>query len=589
MSTDSSEIVTEEAPKQTYQDILVGPQAGPQELFVGSRADICFYGGSAGAGKTFGILLSAAQHLDVPGYGAIIFRRTKPEIENQGGLWDESMGLYSLPGMDGMDKDGIPRGGLPFVSDLDWNFPNRRASIGFRAIQYEKDLNGWQGSQIPFIGFDEVTTFTRSIFFFMNLRNRSACGVDSYIRATCNPVPEDDPIGGWVHQFLQWWIDPETGFYIPERANATRWVIIQKSEFLWGDSKEELIEMYGNPELPEGHEDQVKPKSVQFIPGKLSDNKAMNKINPGYRASLEMLDDHLRQRMLEGNWNAKQLSGTFFKIGKCEIVDEVPANLTYCRGWDLAATDGAGDFTAGPKMGVDPNGVYYIVDQRRGRWETFARDEIIKTTAAADGYECQQRFPEDPGGAGKSEGARIQRMLRGYYVTLDSTHPTKGNKAMRARGLQSQFNAGNVKMLRAPWNGGLLQRMDAFETKGVPDDEIDGLSTSFSGLSRPKPQAALGTSDNEKKEEPDHTRQFHALISDYVREFWEKIVHDEEAVPKWKDSFASFKNDMGERPSDAHKIQRIKPLDFFGPENCYWGIDGQEPPVKRHFAALGTS
>jgi len=72
------------------QEIIIGPQPGPQELFLSTPADICIYGGAAGGGKSFGLLLEALRHIDNPQYGAVIFRRTYPEIMNKGGLWDES-------------------------------------------------------------------------------------------------------------------------------------------------------------------------------------------------------------------------------------------------------------------------------------------------------------------------------------------------------------------------------------------------------------------------------------------------------------------------------------------------------------------
>jgi len=34
------------------------------------------------------------RHCQVPGFGATTFRRTFPEIHNEGGLWDKAMGMY---------------------------------------------------------------------------------------------------------------------------------------------------------------------------------------------------------------------------------------------------------------------------------------------------------------------------------------------------------------------------------------------------------------------------------------------------------------------------------------------------------------
>src|SRR5271170_1350450 len=111
-----------------------------------------------------------------------------------------------------------------------------------------------QGAQVP--GFDELTHSTKSQFFYMMSRNRSMCGVRPYIRATCNPDADS-----WVAEFISWWIDQETGLPIPERAGKVRYFIRVNDAVLWGDSPAELRQRYG---------EDVQPKSVCFIPAKLT-------------------------------------------------------------------------------------------------------------------------------------------------------------------------------------------------------------------------------------------------------------------------------------------------------------------------------
>lgn len=445
------------------------PHPGPQQSFLESDADIAIYGGQAGGGKTWALLAEALRHVDNPQYGAVIFRRTSPQITNEGGLWDESMILYP------------PYGGVPRHT-LDWKFVSK-ANIGFRHLQYETDKLAWQGAQITLLGFDELTHFTESQFFYLLSRNRSTCGVRPYVRATTNPTPADDPIGGWVNRLVSWWIDQKTGLAIPDRSGQKRWFIRKQGELIWGDSKSELIKRHGRPDLEENHEEQtVRPKSLTFIPARLSDNPTLLTQDPNYRANLFALPEVERQRLAEGNWNARSLSGLFFKIGKIELVHALPVKLRYCRAWDLAATDGAGDWTVGAKLGVDNDGVFYIADIQRGQWESSYRDRMIRQTSALDGV-CHIRMPQDPAAAGKSEAQRMTLMLAGHDV---KTVPVSGNKATRATGLASQVNVGNVKMLSGPWNEGLLQRLDAFPTKGIADDEIDALADAFHELASKK-------------------------------------------------------------------------------------------------------
>lgn len=552
----------------TQEVITIGPHPGPQTTFLKTSADIAVFGGQAGGGKTRCLLMEGVRYTDNPGFGAVIFRRTSPQITNEGGLWDESMEFYP-------DMGGTPK------HTLDWVFPSG-ANVGFRHLQYETDKLAWQGSQITLIGFDELTHFTETQFFYLLSRNRSTCGIRPYVRATCNPINEDDEVGGWVHKLLQWWIDPVSGFAIPERSGVIRWFIRRAGEIVWADTKQELMEKYGNPRLPDDHDDQpCRPKSLTFIQAKLSDNPTMAQKNPDYKANLLSLPEVERQRLADGNWNAKPQAGMFFKVGKIQIVDALPAGLKYCRAWDLAHTDGNGDWTVGGKIGVEGTGdnrIYYIVDVVRGQWEANYRDSRISQCAEQD--DCLVRLPEDPS-AGKSEAARLIRMLAGYNVKAVRVYK---DKLTRATGFASQLNAGNVRMLRAPWNQGLMQRLDAFPSKGIPDDEIDALGDAFQELSRPSSNALVGQSapdDTEQRAE----NQFAALVADdYVRDLWERITKEEFVCPQWKDSYAMFRQDIGERPSKQHVVKLRDKFDAYKPGNCFWGIEGQEepkPPVRK--------
>jgi hypothetical protein len=77
----------------TGVSVRIGPQEGPQTLFLSSAADIAIYGGAAGGGKTFAELLEPLRHVGNKDFGAVIFRRTTPQITNEGALWDESLKL----------------------------------------------------------------------------------------------------------------------------------------------------------------------------------------------------------------------------------------------------------------------------------------------------------------------------------------------------------------------------------------------------------------------------------------------------------------------------------------------------------------
>lgn len=249
-------------------------QPGPQERFAACSADIALYGGAAGGGKSYALLFEPLYHAANPHFGAVIFRRTCPEITNEGGLWDESFKLYP------------PVGATPKAGDLSWRFPSG-ASVSFGHIQYEADVLKWHSSQIALIEFDELTTFTEHQFFYMLSRNRSTCGVRPYIRAGCNP-----DAASWVSRLVEWWIDPSTGLPIPERSGVVRWFVRDGETLRWAATRAELVAKY--PDLL--------PKSFTFVPARLEDNKKLAEADPNYRANLMALPRVERERLLRGNW-----------------------------------------------------------------------------------------------------------------------------------------------------------------------------------------------------------------------------------------------------------------------------------------------
>ena len=72
----------------------VDPQRGPQSEFLECQADIAIYGGAAGGGKTWALLLEPIRYRKDTDFSAVFFRRTTVQIRNPGGLWDESVKLF---------------------------------------------------------------------------------------------------------------------------------------------------------------------------------------------------------------------------------------------------------------------------------------------------------------------------------------------------------------------------------------------------------------------------------------------------------------------------------------------------------------
>lgn len=269
---------------------IVRPQDGYQMSFLSTSADIAIGGGAAGVGKTYSLLLEPIRYKDVSGFGSVIFRRTSPQIRNEGGLWDTSMTLYPL------------LGATPRESSLEWQF-SKDVKLKFSHLEYEKNIYDWQGSQIPCIGFDELTHFTKKMFFYMLTRNRSVCGVKPYVRATCNPDPDS-----WVYDLISWWIDPETGFAIPERDGILRYFVVDGENYIWGDSRAEVIEkawhILGEVVERSGIDPNEFIKSITFISGNIYDNKELLKVDPAYLGNLLAQPKDVQAALLHSNWKA---------------------------------------------------------------------------------------------------------------------------------------------------------------------------------------------------------------------------------------------------------------------------------------------
>ena len=428
----------------------IRPQPGPQTSFLATPADIAIYGGSAYGGKTVALLLEPLRNLANPKFKAVIFRRTHPQIIVEGGLWEEAANFYPLCG-------GVPVG-------REYRFKSG-ATIRFAHLQYEKDRFNWQGSQVPLFAFDEITHFTKKQFEYLVFsRGRSDCGVIPYVRATCNPDPDS-----FVVELISWWIDQKSGYPIPSRSGKLRWFVKVDDQYIWANTSQELQKKY--PEFL--------PKSFTFIAAKITDNHIGIKQNPGYMASLQALPLVDRERLLYGNWKIRETAGMFFRRGYFEIVDAAPAGSQKVRYWDRAATvptkaNPNPDWTAGVLLSRDERGTYYVEHVERFQGTPATVESIIKTIASQEQW-VTIGIEQDPGSAGKSEAHYYVNQLSGYDVHLN---PVSKNKITRAKPVSAQAEAGNMKIVRGPWNEAFINELENFP-EGSHDDQVDALSGAF--------------------------------------------------------------------------------------------------------------
>jgi len=445
--------------------LVLKPQPGFQEKFASSLADITIGGGSAGCGKTFICLLEAARHMHVEGFSAVFFRRTTTQVHNPGGLWDESSNIYPLLGA--------------WPTGLEWHW-HSGAKVKMAHLEYEKNLQDWQGAQVPLIVFDELPHFTAKQFWYMASRNRSSCGVRSRILATCNPDAES-----WVADLIAWWIeqDPESenyGFPIPEREGVLRHFTRVSDEMIWGDSAEAVMEQV--PGLA-----RIDVQSLTFIPGKLEENVIFERADPTYRGKLMAMSRVERARLLGGNWKSRAASGDYFNKAEVTLLDSVPDDvISWIRRWDLAASEPSEtrpdpDWTAGVKMGKRRSGRFVVADAIMIQRRADDVRKMVLRTAQNDGQRVKVGIPQDPGQAGKEQIQSYTTMLAGFTVVPDRE---TGDKETRAEPLAAQWQAGNIDVVRGNWNAIYFSQMEAFPAKDVHDDAVDASSGAFTKLAR---------------------------------------------------------------------------------------------------------
>ncbi len=163
-----------------------------QMLFLELECLDALYGGAAGGAKSDALLMAALQFAEVPGYSALLLRRTFADLALPGALMDRSHEwLRGKAKWNGQDHR--------------WRFANG-AGLQFGYCDNEKDVERYRGAEFQFIGLDEATQFTEKQikFLFSRLRRRRTIPVPLRFRLASNP-------GGPAHTFVKArYIDPGT-------------------------------------------------------------------------------------------------------------------------------------------------------------------------------------------------------------------------------------------------------------------------------------------------------------------------------------------------------------------------------------------
>ncbi|MCB8880402.1 phage terminase large subunit [Acidisoma cellulosilytica] len=170
-------------------------------------------------------------------------------------------------------------------------------------------------------------------------------------------------------------------------------------------------------------------------------------------------------------------------------------SLAAVRAWDLAAAVPAPgrdpDWTIGLRLERDQQDGFIVQDIRRLRGTPGEVEAAILSAAQQDGAAVLIALPQDPGQAGLAQIAYLTSKLAGYIV---KSSPETGSKLTRASPVAAQVEAGNVRLIQAPWNRPFLEELRDFP-HGAKDDQVDALSRAFMTLVAPaKPARRLQVS-----------------------------------------------------------------------------------------------
>jgi predicted phage terminase large subunit-like protein len=222
-----------------------------QARFLTNPALEVLYGGAGGGGKSDALLAAAAQFVAVPGYAALLLRRTYQDLALPGALMDRSKQWWMGTTARWDDKNKT------------WRFP-AGASISFGYLENEDDKYRYASAEFQFIGFDELTQFSETQYTFLSsrLRRLAASQVPLRKRSATNPV---GPGREWVRKR-----------FIPDEAMR-----VDEEEFF-------------------GHVWCIGER--EFVPARLEDNPHLD--IGEYEKSLEHLDPVSKAQIRRGDWKA---------------------------------------------------------------------------------------------------------------------------------------------------------------------------------------------------------------------------------------------------------------------------------------------
>ena len=260
------------------ENVIFRPNDGPQTDFLAASETDVLYGGAAGGGKSYAMLVDPLRYAHRGAHRALILRRSMPELRE---LIDKSRELYpkAFPGCKYKEVEKL------------WNFPSG-AKIEFGFLERDADVYRYQGQAYSWIGFDEIThQATEFSWNYLASRLRTTDPeIIPYMRCTANPG------GVGAHWVKKRYIDPAP----PNESFKGSDGLIRK-----------------------------------FIPARLDDNPYLAS-DGRYEQMLKALPATQRRQLLEGDWEVAE-GAAFTEFDRnIHIIDpfEIPIHWDRVKGID---------------------------------------------------------------------------------------------------------------------------------------------------------------------------------------------------------------------------------------------------------------
>jgi predicted phage terminase large subunit-like protein len=446
------------------EQFVLAPASIPQEHFLASTSNITLYSGSAGAGKTFAIILNLVKFALKKNSTIVCFRRTSTELRSGGGIWQEaSLVFHKMFGKNVKIRD----------RDMEIQIPSTNSVIKFSHLQHQSDVIRHLSAQYSVIIFDEATTFefdSMILPLIGRLRNANVDYEPQMLWCT-NPMYDH----GIYHWIKDYYLD-QYGIPKAETSNHERYFVMENGKPVWFNERKDAEEIYGS-----GTDSGI--RSFRSIRAHVTDNRPLLLANPSYLSNLKALPPIKQRIFLDGSWTAREEEAGLFLRSFVTMVDY--PNLSArrrVRAYDLASSPPSSgnlnpDWTRGVLMSKDDRSNYTIEDVVSIRDRPHVVEQLIFDTARRDGPGVTVVLPVDPGQAGVARAQDLKRKLAEMGIHCRLVRPNK-SKRTRFLPFSALAEGGFVRVVRASWNDELFDELEEFS--GLKPKERDDLVDSVS-------------------------------------------------------------------------------------------------------------